>query len=274
MPNDARSIRNGSTRLASLQVGGFRVLDATFPPSFSLPSHYHEQAGISVVLRGAIEKDFGGKIYTSPVASVVTMPPQEAHCARFGREGARLLVVEAADPLDEMLRPCASVFDRINHFRDRIINGIAWRIAVELQSRDTASPLAVEGLVLELLARAVRRKDPEQKNGKSAPAWLAGARDHLHQNFKHSMQINQLAEAVGVHPVHLARVFRDFYGKSPGEYLRQLRLDWAEAQMRITDAPLSQIALQAGFADQSHFTRTFKRHTGLTPGKYRQASRA
>jgi AraC family transcriptional regulator len=69
-------------------------------------------------------------------------------------------------------------------------------------------------------------------------------------------------------------VFRDFYGKSPGEYLRQLRLDWAEAQMRITDAPLSQIALQAGFADQSHFTRTFKRHTGLTPGKYRQASRA
>lgn len=273
MPNDARSIRTGSTRLADLEVSEFRVLDATFPPLLRLPSHHHERAGVSIILKGAIEKEFGQKTYTSPVASVVTMPPGEAHRARFAQNGGRLLIIEPADYSGELLRPCASVFDRINHFRDRIVNGLAWRIAMELRSPDPVSSLAVEGLVLELLAHAARRNASDSQDGKTAPGWLTRARDYLHQHFDRSIRIKQLADLVGVHPVHLARVFRDRYGLSPGEYLRHVRVDWAKTQMCHTDAPLNQIALQAGFADQSHFTRTFKRHTGQTPGQYRQVRR-
>ena len=74
-----------------------------------------------------------------------------------------------------------------------------------------------------------------------------------------------------VHPVLLARAFRTYFGTSPGRYLRRLRLDWAAAELLATQRRLADIALQAGFADQSHFTRAFRRHTGLTPGQYRLA---
>ena len=277
MPNDARPVRAGSTRLASLETGGFRVLDASFPPLLSLPRHYHERAGFSVVLEGAIAKDFSGKQYTSPACGVVTMPPGEKHKAWFAREGAHLLIVEPANALEENLRPCAGVLDRVNHFRDDAVAGIAWRIAHELQDPDDFSCLAVEGLVLELMVQAARGSPLSgacgERYGEHKPGWLVRAQEYLHDNFSSSIQIGEVAAAAGVHPVYLARVFRSFFGESPGEYLRRLRLRWAERQLATSDTPLSDIALQAGFSDQSHFTRAFKRHSGLTPGRYRSTLR-
>jgi AraC family transcriptional regulator len=87
------------------------------------------------------------------------------------------------------------------------------------------------------------------------------------------VRIATLADDIGVHPVHLARVFRAHYGMSIGTYLRGLRLDWAACQLP-TNTPLSEIAAGAGFVDQSHFTRAFRIHTGLTPGQYRAACRS
>ena len=95
----------------------------------------------------------------------------------------------------------------------------------------------------------------------------------MRASFKRPIDLAEVAAACGVHPVHLARVFRQFYGVSPGEYLRGLRLDWAAAQLALASAgathTLASLALQAGFSDQSHFTRAFKRHTGCTPAQYR-----
>jgi AraC-like DNA-binding protein len=76
-----------------------------------------------------------------------------------------------------------------------------------------------------------------------------------------------------LHPVYLARSFRERYGVSIGEYLRRVRLDWAAAQLAATETSLAVLAADAGFADQSHFTRAFKRHAGLTPARYRRAVR-
>ena len=273
MPNDARPIRAGSTRLASLEAGGFRVLDATFPPLLSLPRHYHERAGFSVVLEGGIAKDFSGKQYTSPACGVVTMPPGESHKAWFAREGAHMLIVEPAGTLEENLRPCARVLDQVNYFRDDAVAGIAWRIAHELQDPDDFSCLAVEGLVLVLIAKAARCSPLAGASGERTPDWLVRAQEYLHENFSSSIQISEVAAAAGVHPVYLARVFRSCFGASPGEYLRRLRLHWAERQLTSSNTPLSDIALQAGFSDQSHFTRAFKRHSGLTPGRYRSTLR-
>ncbi|HMB89928.1 MAG TPA: helix-turn-helix transcriptional regulator, partial [Rhodothermales bacterium] len=79
---------------------------------------------------------------------------------------------------------------------------------------------------------------------------------------------------VDMHPVHLTRVFRTYYRVSIGTFLRRLRLDWAASQLATAPDSLADIALQAGFADQSHFTRAFKKYTGVTPGHYRRALRA
>ena len=73
-----------------------------------------------------------------------------------------------------------------------------------------------------------------------------------------------------MHPVHLAQTFRKFYRCTIGDYVRSLRIEFACRQLAATNMPLSQIALLAGFADQSHFTRTFKETLGVPPSRYRE----
>ena len=72
----------------------------------------------------------------------------------------------------------------------------------------------------------------------------------------------------------MARVFRQHCGVTLGEYVRKLRVDFAARQLISTDEPLTGIAFAAGFSDQSHFTRTFKRQTGMTPDAFRRNSRS
>ena len=82
-----------------------------------------------------------------------------------------------------------------------------------------------------------------------------------------------VADAVGVHPAHLARTFRRRLGVTPGEYLRRLRLERAIALLASSDEPIADVAVGAGFYDQSHLTNALRNVTGLTPAELRRARR-
>jgi AraC-like DNA-binding protein len=134
---------------------------------------------------------------------------------------------------------------------------------------DDAAALALEGLTLELLAILVRRRRESARPG-PPPGWLRHVRQAL--NDRHSereLRIADLASAVGVDPAHLARTFRGHYGMTAGAYLREIRVQRAADALTRSSVPLSQIALDAGFADQSHFTRLFRTAYGVTPQRWR-----
>jgi AraC family transcriptional regulator len=133
------------------------------------------------------------------------------------------------------------------------------------------TPLAIEGLTLELLAETSRRSVVSSNHKR--PLWLEQAREILHAHFTGQLTLTSIAEMVGVHPVHLAREFRKYYLCTMGDYVRQLRIEFACRNLAETTTPLVEIALAAGFSHQSHFSRTFKRLTGMTPAQYRALSR-
>jgi len=165
------------------------------------------------------------------------------------------------------------VLGEVNHMRDPAVASVARRAACELRSPDDVTPFAVEGLVLELLALTARLRNARELGAeRRSPHWLREARALLHDRCLEHLRVTDVAAAVGVHPVHLARVFRLHYGTPVGSYARQLRLTWAAARLTSSDDGIAQIALQAGFFDQSHFTRAFGRHFGLTPLAYRNAA--
>ena len=106
------------------------------------------------------------------------------------------------------------------------------------------------------------------------PQWLERIKHVLEQRFTEQHKLSEIAAHASVHPVHLAREFRKHYGCSVGEFLRKLRIEYACHQLTASNDPPAKIASAAGFADQSHFSRTFKRLLGTTPGAYRQALKA
>jgi AraC family transcriptional regulator len=100
------------------------------------------------------------------------------------------------------------------------------------------------------------------------PLWLQLAMALIDERFREPLSLATVAKAVGVHPVHLARTFRRVHQTTFAAHVRQLRIDFARRQL-VGSADLSDIAYASGFCDQSHFSRCFKRHTGLTPAEYR-----
>ncbi|MES4792519.1 MAG: AraC family transcriptional regulator, partial [Chloroflexota bacterium] len=141
---------------------------------------------------------------------------------------------------------------------------LARRLYHEFQRWDAVSSLVAEGLALEIIAATALRPPSEPER----PRWLGEVRDLLHQHYHEPLSLRDAATAVGVHPSHLARVFRREHGCTIGDYVRRLRVEAACRKIASEEAPLAEIALSCGFADQSHLTRTFRRETGLTPGEY------
>jgi AraC family transcriptional regulator len=147
---------------------------------------------------------------------------------------------------------------------------LAWlfmRIYNEFLRKDTASSVAIEGLMLELLAAVSRRQVGVSEM--RPPRWLRNVREILHSRFQEDLRLLPLSEEAGVHPVHLCREFRRYYQQTVGEYVRKLRIDYACQQMSNPVISLGEIASAAGFADHSHFARTFKRFVGMSPAAFR-----
>jgi len=261
-------ITMGSSGAATLALDDFLVTDVVFPPHERLPPHTHDRAALAVMLEGSFDLSITHRVYACEPGSAVAEPGEERHGNVLGSSGAHVVVIQP-NP-NAALGVAGRLFDEVRHARRSPVCGAAWRIARELRAPDGTTPLAVAGLVLQMLAIAWRQDRRETRSG-PVPRWLVRARDELHARVRNPPRIRELAAAAGVHPDHLARAFRVRFGASVGAYVRRLRLEWAATRLDGTDAPIAQIALEAGFADQSHFTRTFKRHLGLTPAQYRRA---
>jgi AraC family transcriptional regulator len=106
---------------------------------------------------------------------------------------------------------------------------------------------------------------------KLPPKWLLRVVEKLNEEFLENLSTEELAIEANVHPVHLAAVFRQFYRETMGEYVQKLRIAHASKLLLDKEIPLIEIAYSAGFSDQSHFTRVFKRFVGITPGAFRNS---
>jgi AraC family transcriptional regulator len=253
----------------SAEVDELTLAELRFPPDYVQQRFDPHLPYLAFVLEGSLVKSFRSRTVSLEPATGLTMPAAATHGARFGRSGARIVIVK---PNEEASR-LAGYFDRLVELRGDALRWLASRLAGELRASDPAAPLAAEGLALELLA-GTKRADGGGRRGRRTPAWLNAAEEQLRTRVGDCVRLGDLADLVGVHPVHLARAFRARYGVSVGEYGRRLRLEWATEEIARSDTPLAVIAARAGFADQSHFTRVFRRRVGTTPGAYRRVVQA
>lgn len=194
------------------------------------------------------------------------IPAGVAHLERFGTPAIRWCGIELLRIREECAAEVKRIFDRPLQLSGGAANKIASRIYGELRLSDSTFALALHGLGLELLATLARIPDAESNGAR--PVWLAAAEEYVRSRFLESFTLDEVASEVRVHPTHLARVFRRRVGTSVGEYVRNLRIEYA---IELLEGEMShvQIACEAGFTDQAHFTRVFKQRVGVTPGIYR-----
>ena len=259
-------------RLKTASVGGVTLTETTHQPNHQLPRHNHELTNIALVLNGSFTEVLDRRSFDCHPQSLLIKPAGEAHANRYGRAGMRCLLIEFHQRQLELLHSWSHALNQVTHVRGGSVSMLGMRIYKEFRLMDTATPLAIEGLVLELVAGLSRQVNISA--GPKRPRWLDRAREILEADFHDSVSLTQVAEAVEIHPVHLARVFRKHFRCTLGEYVRQLRIDYACRELSQSDTSLVEIALAAGFAHQAHFSRVFKTQTGLTPSEFRAALRS
>ncbi|MEM5295645.1 AraC family transcriptional regulator [Burkholderia sp. JPY481] len=247
---------------------GISVVETQFATDLIIPQHEHVNPFFCFVLDGCGTRSWPSRRGEDGPMSLTLFPAGVPHANCWYGAGGKALHVEFSSSWLARLGGRTQVLDRPDDFASGAPLSFMRRLVRECHEQDSATSLAVEGLVLELLA-ACERAAPRAATVGGSRRWLARVEALLHDRFREALTLDEIASDSHVSADHLAREFRKHYGCTVGDYVRQLRLDFACARLTSGRHSLKAIAQAAGFADQSHFTRVFRRRMGLTPGAYR-----
>lgn len=257
--------------IKSREVAGFTLTETAYSPGAKLPKHSHEHGYICFVRQGEYLETYGRKTRACKALTLAFHPPDETHSETFQGQEARSFNIEIGSRWIDRVREHSRILDSPAEFQGGTLASLAMKLYREFYSRDEVSALAIEGLILEFVAEASRRGSKTREP--ATPRWLEEAKELIHERFSENLSVTEIAESVGVHPVYLASVFRRHHHCTIGDYTRRLRVEFACREMSRSETPLVEIALAAGFAHQSHFSRIFKCMTGITPSVYRAGVR-
>jgi len=125
----------------------------------------------------------------------------------------------------------------------------------------------IEHLLIEVFEKYLKQKTPTKKT----PAWAKELKEIIQDQIDTNITLKQLSRNLDINPAYLSREFSKYFNDlSFGEYIRKLRIEKAIEYLNASNYSLTKIAYLTGFSDQSHFTRIFKKHTGLIPSVYRK----
>lgn len=252
------------------RVASFLLSETHYRGGLLVPPHVHELPYFAFLLTGGYQEYLGRQDVTFEPQSFVFHPSHEVRYGRLGDAGARLFHVEIAPGCLERLREEGCILGDSTALTAGPLVTLSMSLYREFRQTDMASALAIEGLSLEILGALLR--STLRADGRR-PRWLERARERVHDEVARSLSLESLAADLGVSAVRLSRAFRRAYGESLGAYQRRLRVRLACDRLRDSSQSLAEIALDAGFTDQSHFTRIFKRLIGTTPAIFRREHR-
>ena len=237
------------------------AVKVAYPRDRGTPEHSHACAYLTYVVDGDYEEQSGVGRETRRAGSLVLHGAGERHSQRSGARGVVAFHVELPELSDWI--PALAV-ERPMTLTGAILEALVRRALRRLpdrgEGRDSSLPAPL-GLALALAAVT-------QARDSGAPRWLVDARELLCGGATGTRRI---AGRVGVHASHLSTRWKREYGMTVGNAERLLRVARAVELLEDERLGLAQVAQLAGFADQPHLTREFRRWTGETPGAWRRA---
>jgi AraC family transcriptional regulator len=256
------------TTLRCQEFSEFVVEEKLYRENAKLPLHAHSQAICCIVLDGACMETYGRRIRHYRDFDSEFLPAHDEHTLLFQAAGTRCLSLQISESWLTKAKEYGFHLTQSVQSRSGVIMDLFMKIYLELQANDAASSFAIQGLTAEMLAHVMRQTTTGSTR---RPAWLNQAKDLLHAQFAEQLKLCTVAEHLRVHPAHMAREFRKHFGKTMGQYVRELRIRQSMVELAQQQRTIAEIAVASGFADQSHFSRIFKEHTGRTPAEYRRS---
>lgn len=258
------------------ELGGVELLHARYIEQVFSP-HVHEGFAFVMIEQGAQRFHHRGAEHFAPAGSVVLINPDEVHTGSKADEagwryrGFYPELAQVSDVLGELElgKSGTPSFDASVVHDPQLVQAL---FAAHRLVDSDATVLQRQTCWREALLLLFQRhaRIPDAPIAGKEPGAVARARELLGSRLMEPPSLEELAAAVGLSPFHFARVFRKATGLPPHAWLKQRRLEQARALLKQGCMPVN-VAMQLGFADQSHLSRQFKQAYGVGPGEYRLA---
>jgi AraC-like DNA-binding protein len=257
-------------------LGGVELLHAHFIEQRFSP-HVHEGFVLAVIEQGAHRFQHRGSDHVATTGSMILINPDEVHsCSKAHEHGWRYRafypeMTQISGVLDELQLGqggTPSFADSVLH--DPAVGQVFSDLHRLMDSPASALQQQTAWREAILLLFQHHARIPAAITPGREPRAVARAKEILNAHLVDPPSLEALAAAVGLSPFHFARVFRRATGLPPHSWLMQRRVEQARALLKVGCTPLA-VAMQLGFADQSHLTRQFKQTYGIGPGAYRKA---
>tara|TARA_R110000868_G_scaffold142045_2_gene359118 strand:+ start:528 stop:1337 length:810 start_codon:yes stop_codon:yes gene_type:complete len=229
--------------------------------------HYHENAYFTFILEGNVIEGNKKEIYNCSAGSLLFHNWQEPHYNIKPEGFTRGFHIEIEKEWFDDLEFNANNLEGSINIANSDLKFLMYKIFRETKVDDTTSTLSIQTLLLETLGKMLLDK---QTNANKKPSWVSEINMILNDQFTDALSLDYLSKTVNIHPVHLSRDFSKYFHSSFGAYIRKLKVEKSLRLISHKKLSLTTIALDCGFADQSHFTRCFKEINGINPSEYRK----
>jgi AraC family transcriptional regulator len=248
------------------EVGSVVFVRHDYPQLEERGRHSHPWLHLTMVTRGHYRRELGRQTSDYKAGSLAFLHTDTGHSDSYA-PGSECLHLVIPSQLEQKL---TGLFGSPGT-SGQVSPGLSARFFIALHREfrypDSDSALIVEALLLDLVSRHV---DVVRERSAARPPWLGSLLDYMDDAFDQKWSLQSMAAEMGVHPVYLCRTFSEHCGCTLGEYIRRQRVLRGWQLLATGSGTVAEIATQSGFADQCHFTRTFKNHFGITPGKWRR----
>jgi AraC family transcriptional regulator len=240
------------------RVNGLTLVHSDYHRVTACPWHYHQNAHFAFTTGGALKETHRAFQLQLQAGSLLYNHSDEPHCNSEYSEHVSALHVDMDRTWFEKhdLPPWGG----LHELNDPVMKNHFHKILKELHIKDSATALSIEGIMLATFQHMRQQKVRKDKT------WTTKVKNLLYDRYNEQILLREVADEAGLHPTYLCQQFPAVFQCSFGEYLRKIRIEKAVDQMlTYPRRPLTEIALNTGFSDQSHFSRTFKRSVGVTP---------
>jgi AraC-like DNA-binding protein len=270
MPNEKRLNMSTAWQCDAIRLRECNLALHIGRPGGDSGTHNLDRPLIGIILAGDCRTTVGNSRYEARRGDAWIEPTGERRRNLAGRDGViSLSVLPETDGRTGLFGEFPKLLSRFALIRDHSLTGWAHLAAAELRRRDSLSQVALLGHALSMVASITRAATAGESDHRE-PSWMRNARDYIHAHFREPVCLDEIARTVGVSPEHLSRTFTRFVGTPVADYARQLRVQWAADELLRGNQSVAEVATRAGYFDQSHFTREFRRRIGSTPAEYRR----
>jgi AraC family transcriptional regulator len=244
--------------LRSFSLDGLAITETEYTQKVSESWHYHVNNHISYILEGGNREQRKNHEEQALPGNLLMYPSGLLHRNLNTAHPSKNINLEVDDKFLRQHDLKFSMSSRVD------MKFLVLKIYKECLISDNDSERSIKALVLNVF------QSFQEKNECISPRWVALIAEVLHDRWNENVSLTELSNELKLHPVTISKSFPKHFHCTLGEYSRKIKIDKAISLINHSNRSLTEIALECGFFDQSHFIKTFKDVTGFTPKEYRR----